>query len=82
MRRLRGEFKAAPALVMLHDSLPGIRAGQEILRREYVAELGRFLEDFRNAAAHTGVITLEKAKSCRKALLEGPSALFHPLLSK
>ena len=63
--RVKQEFKPAPVLGMLVAHLRKHEKGASFLEGEFIKEWGRFIESFRNGAAHSASITLEQAKECR-----------------
>jgi len=80
LMKLRGPLGASPVGEKLADFLNRSATGPAILRGHFPSLLGRFLKDFRNAAAHTGPMRAEQARACRMALLGGESALLLTLV--
>jgi len=63
--RVKQELKPAPVLGMLVAHLRKHEKGASLLEGEFIKEWGRFIESFRNGAAHSASINLEQAKECR-----------------
>ncbi|MBM4031374.1 MAG: hypothetical protein FJ291_06255 [Planctomycetes bacterium] len=80
LRRLRFEPAPAPAFAAMAGGLRSSAIGKKVLTKRYTSDLGRYLEAFRNTAAHTGAVTREKAEECRAALLGEEAGLLRPLL--
>ncbi|MGA2916100.1 MAG: hypothetical protein ABSE89_08765 [Sedimentisphaerales bacterium] len=63
--RVRQEVKPAPVLGMLVAHLRKHKKAACLLESEFIKDWGRFIESFRNGAAHSTSITLGQAKECR-----------------
>lgn len=80
LRKLRSDLAPAPVFAALAQGLRASGIGKKVLTKRYAGDLGRYLELFRNAAAHTGALTRKKAQECREALLGADGGLLLPLL--
>ncbi len=73
--RAKKEFKPAPVLGMLVAHLRKHEKGACLLEGEFIKDWGRFIESFRNGAAHSISITLEQAKECRELVFGNDRSL-------
>ena len=78
--RVRHEVKPAPVLGMLVAHLRKHKRAARILGSEFIKDWGRFIESFRNGAAHSKLITLEQAKECRELVFGSDSSLLRFLV--
>jgi len=78
--RLRDDTKPAPVLGMLSTHLRKHKKGRRLLEAGFVKEWGRFIEAFRNGAAHGKSMSIEQARECREMVLAGPESLLRVLL--
>jgi len=78
--RAKQEFKPAPVLGMLVAHLRKHEKGACLLEGEFIKEWGRFIESFRNGAAHSISITLEQAKECRDLVFGNDRSLLRFLV--
>jgi hypothetical protein len=63
--RVRHELRPAPVLGMLVAHLRKHKKAACLLEGEFTKDWGRFIESFRNGAAHSRSMTLEQAKESR-----------------
>ncbi|MGB2866189.1 MAG: hypothetical protein WBC05_22845 [Sedimentisphaerales bacterium] len=78
--RVRHEVKPAPVLGMLVAYLRKHKKAECLLEGEFIKNWGRFIESFRNGAAHSKSITLEQAKECRDLVLGNARSLIRCLV--
>jgi len=78
--RVRHEVKPAPVLGMFVAHLRKHKKSISLLEGEFTKSLGRFIESFRNGAAHSKSITLEQAKECRDLVFGNANALLRILI--
>jgi hypothetical protein len=78
--RVRQEVKPAPVLGMLVAHLRKHKKAERLLEGEFIKEWGRFIESFRNGAAHSISITLEQAKEGRDLVFGTAHSLLRGLL--
>jgi hypothetical protein len=77
--RARQEVKPAPVLGMLVAHLRKDKERACLLEGEFVKDWGRFIESFRNKAAHSTSVTLEQAKECRNLVFGNDRSLLRLL---
>lgn len=78
--RVRHEAKPAPVLGMLVAYLRKHKKAACLMEGEFIKDWGRFIESFRNGAAHSKSITLEQAKECRDLVLGNARSLLRILV--
>jgi len=78
--RVRKEVKPAPVLGMLIAHLRKHKKAVRFLEGEFIKDWGRFIESFRNGAAHSISITLEQAKECRDLVFGNDRSLLRFLV--
>jgi hypothetical protein len=78
--RTRKEVKPAPVLGMLVAHLRKHEKAVCLLEGEFIKDWGRFIESFRNRAAHSTSITLEQAKECRDLVFGNARSLLRFLV--
>lgn len=78
--RARQEVKPAPVLGMLAAHLRKHKKAACLLEEEFIKDWGRFIESFRNGAAHSISITLEQAKECRDLVFGNARSLLRFLV--
>jgi len=80
LMRVRHEAKLAPVLGMLVAYLRKHKKAACLMEGEFIKDWGRFIESFRNGAAHSKSITLEQAKECRDLVLGNARSLLRILV--
>lgn len=70
------EVKPATVLEMFVGHLRKHKKAISILESEFIKEWGRFIESFRNGAAHSTSITLNQAKESRDLVFGNERSLF------
>ncbi len=78
--RARQETKPSPVLGMLAAHLRNHKKAARLFETEFSEGWGRFIESFRNRAAHSDSITLEQAKECRDLVLGSDRSLLRLLV--
>jgi len=78
--RVRHDVKPAPVLGMLVAYLRKHKKAACLTEGEFIKDWGRFIESFRNGAAHSKSITLEQAKECRDLVLGNARSLIRCLV--
>ncbi|HUT29710.1 MAG TPA: hypothetical protein VMX13_07960 [Sedimentisphaerales bacterium] len=78
--RVRKELKPAPVLAMLIAHLRKHKKAACLLEEQFIKDWGRFIESFRNGAAHSSSITLEQAKEGRDLVVGNPGSLLRLLV--
>ncbi|HUW19792.1 MAG TPA: hypothetical protein VMW16_10870 [Sedimentisphaerales bacterium] len=78
--RVRHEVKPAPVLGMLLAHLRNHKKAASILEGEFIKQWGRFIESFRNGAAHSLSMTLEQAKESRDLVVGNAGSLLRLLV--
>jgi len=78
--RVRHKVKPAPVLGMLVAHLRKHKKPASLLEGEFIKDWGRFIESFRNGAAHSTSITLDQAKESRDLVFGNARSLFTFLL--
>jgi hypothetical protein len=78
--RVRKEIKPAPVLGMFVAHLRKHKKAPRLLEGEFIKEWGRFIESFRNGAAHSMSITLEQAKESRDLVFGNARSLLRFLV--
>jgi hypothetical protein len=78
--RVRQEVKPAPVLGMLVAHLRKHKKAACLLESEFIKDWGRFIESFRNGAAHSTSITFDQAKECRDLVFGNVRSLFSLLV--
>jgi len=78
--RVRQEVKPAPVLGMLIAHLRKYKKAACPLEGEFIKDRGRFIESFRNGAAHSTSITIEQAKESRDIVFGNELSLFRFLV--
>jgi hypothetical protein len=77
--RARHKAKPAPVLGMLVAHLRRHKKASCLLEGEFIKDWGRFIESFRNGAAHSISITLDQAKECRDLVFGSDRSLLRLL---
>jgi hypothetical protein len=78
--RARQEVKPSPVLGMLVAHFRRPKTAACLLEAEFIKDWGRFIESFRNGAAHSISITLEQAKECRDMVFGNACSLLRLLV--
>ena len=78
--RARHEVKPAPVLGMFVAYLRKHKKAARLLEGEFIKDWGRFIESFRNGAAHSRSITLEQAKESRDLVFGNARSLLRFLV--
>ena len=78
--RTRQEVRPAPVLGMLVAHLRKEKKAACLLEGEFIKDWGRFIESFRNGAAHSTSITFDQAKECRDLVVGNARSLLRLLL--
>jgi hypothetical protein len=78
--RTRQEVKPAPVLGMLVAHLRKHKKAASLLEEEFIKDWGRFIESFRNGAAHSISMTFEQAKESRDLVFGNDRSLFRFLV--
>jgi hypothetical protein len=78
--RVREEVKPAPVLGMLVAHLRKHKKAACLLESEFIKDWGRFIESFRNGAAHSTSITVGQAKECRDLVFGNARSLLRFLM--
>jgi hypothetical protein len=74
--RVRQEVKPATVLGMFVAHLRKHKKANSLLEGEFIKDWGRFIESFRNGAAHSTSITLDQAKESRDLVFGNERSLF------
>jgi hypothetical protein len=77
--RTRQEDKPAPVLGMFFAYLRKHKKAAGLLESEFIKDWGRFIESFRNGAAHSTSITFDQAKECRDIVFGNDRSLLRIL---
>jgi hypothetical protein len=77
--RVRQEVKPAPVLGMFVAHLRKHKKADCLLESEFIKNWGRFIESFRNGAAHSKSMTFGQAKECRDLVFGNDSSLLRIL---
>ena len=80
IRRVRHDVKPAPVLGMLFAHLRKHKKASCLLEGEFIKDWGRFIESFRNGAAHSISITLDQAKESRSLVFGNDRSLLRLLV--
>jgi len=80
IRRVRHDVKPAPVLGMLFAHLRKHKKASCLLEAEFIKDWGRFIESFRNGAAHSISITLAQAKESRNLVFGNDRSLLRLLV--
>jgi hypothetical protein len=64
---------------MLFAHLRKHKKAMPLLEGEFIKDWGRFIESFRNKAAHSTLVTLEQAKECRDLVFANDRSLLRLL---
>jgi hypothetical protein len=78
--RVRQEVKLAPVLGMFIAHLRKHKKSACLLESEFIKDWGRFIESFRNGAAHSTLITFSQAKECRDLVFGNDRSLLRILV--
>jgi hypothetical protein len=78
--RVRQEVKPAPVLGILAAHLRKHKKAGSLLESEFIKDWGRFIESFRNGAAHSTSITFDQAKECRDLVFGNADSLLRLLV--
>lgn len=78
--RIRQEIKPAPVLGMLVSYLRKHKKAAYLMDSEFIKDWGRFIESFRNGAAHSESIVLGQAKECRDMIIGNERSLLRLLV--
>jgi hypothetical protein len=78
--RAKQEVKPAPVLGLLVAHLRKHKTAARVLDAEFIKDWGRFIESFRNGAAHSTSITHEQAKESREMVFGSHRALLRLLV--
>jgi len=73
--RVRKDVKPAPVLGMFSAHLRKHKKAAPLLEGEFIKDWGRFIESFRNVAAHSKSISLEQAKESRDLVIADARSL-------
>jgi hypothetical protein len=80
--RARDEVKPAPVFGLLVAHLRKHKTRAAVLDGDFIKEWGRFIESFRNGAAHSMSMSLAQAEECRDMVFADARSLLRLLVEK